>query len=106
MPEIKGKTVDSAGRCEHWHSELDIIAIKFACCESFYACFECHKEKAEHPAQRWPKAKFSTEKAIMCGVCKHEMTIQTYQESGSQCPGCGAPFNPRCSLHWPLYFEM
>lgn len=106
MPSIKGKTVDEAGRCEHWHSALDIIAIKFACCGEYYACYECHEEEAGHSAQRWPSSQFDTEKAILCGACRHEMTIQTYQASNSTCPNCGAAFNPRCSLHWPLYFQM
>lgn len=106
MIPIKGKTVDEQGRCTHWHSEQDIIAIKFACCDHYYACYDCHLEAAEHPAIRWPTSSFEQEKAILCGVCKHEMTIKEYQTLSSQCPHCQSAFNPRCRLHWPLYFEM
>ena len=34
----------SESRCDHWHSELDIVAIKFLCCGKFYACRSCHDE--------------------------------------------------------------
>ena len=45
---IYGKTVDNQTRCQHWHSELDVIAIKFKCCEKYYPCFSCHEEEADH----------------------------------------------------------
>ncbi|HKK75968.1 MAG TPA: CHY zinc finger protein [Saprospiraceae bacterium] len=106
MTEIKGKIIDSSGRCTHWHSERDIIAIKFACCGEYYACYSCHEEEANHPTKRWPRAAFEKEKAILCGACQYEMTIKQYQTCDSRCPNCGADFNPRCSLHWPLYFEV
>lgn len=104
--KIKGLQIDQQTRCAHWNAPVDIIAIKFACCQEFYACFDCHDTLADHPPQRWPKEQFTTEKAILCGQCQHTMTIQTYQESNSQCPNCHAAFNPRCSLHWDLYFKM
>ena len=106
MLVIKGKTIDTSGRCQHWHSKRDIIAIRFPCCGAYYACYQCHEELADHPAQRWPKVAFEQEKAVLCGACRHAMTISDYLSSGSQCPQCGADFNPRCSLHWPLYFEV
>ena len=34
----------SESRCDHWHSELDIVAIKFPCCGKFYACRSYHDE--------------------------------------------------------------
>ncbi|GAB5554410.1 MAG: hypothetical protein Sapg2KO_40010 [Saprospiraceae bacterium] len=106
MIPIKGLELDEETRCTHWHSNLDIIAIKFACCNEFYACFDCHEALAEHPPKRWSKDYFDTEKAILCGHCQHTMTINAYQKANSQCPNCTAAFNPRCSLHWDLYFEM
>jgi uncharacterized CHY-type Zn-finger protein len=106
MTEIKGKTLDPQGRCAHWHSERDIIAIKFACCGECYACYRCHEELADHSAQRWPRSAFREEKVILCGACRYEMSIEEYQDSNSSCPNCAAAFNPRCSLHWPLYFAM
>jgi uncharacterized CHY-type Zn-finger protein len=105
MPIIKGKLIDSETRCEHWHSELDIIAIQFACCKDFYACFDCHEALAGHPPKPWPLATFDQVEAILCGHCKNTMSIQSYQAADSRCPNCDAAFNPRCSLHWHLYFE-
>ena len=106
QPEVFGLELDHQTRCQHWHSELDIIAIKFACCNKFYACYDCHQALEHHEVERWPKSKFASEKVILCGNCKHQMTIQEYQSSNSKCPNCQAAFNPRCSLHWPLYFAV
>ena len=105
MPIIKGKTVDNETRCTHYHSILDIIAIKFRCCGTYYPCFSCHEEAAHHAAKIWSKNEFDT-LAILCGVCKHEMTINEYMKSDSTCPKCQASFNPKCSNHYHLYFEM
>ncbi|UZD23347.1 CHY zinc finger protein [Algoriphagus halophytocola] len=101
---IYGKTVDNQTRCQHWHSDLDVIAIKFKCCEKYYPCFSCHEEEADHKPQVWPKSEFDS-KAILCGVCGSELTIAEYQASGNTCPNCTAAFNPGCSKHYHLYFE-
>ena len=105
-PVIKGKVIDQNGRCAHWHSERDIVAIKFACCNEYYACYECHREVAGHEAGRWPKISFDTESAILCGSCRATLTISVYMSSNSVCPCCKAPFNPGCQLHWDLYFDV
>jgi uncharacterized CHY-type Zn-finger protein len=105
VPIIKGKTVDTETRCTHYHSDLDIIAIKFRCCETYYPCFSCHEEEANHAPQVWAKNEFDN-LAILCGVCKHEMTINKYMKSDSVCPNCEAGFNPKCRNHYHLYFEM
>lgn len=105
MKEIKGKPVDEQTRCEHYHSPLDVIAIKFKCCNTYYPCFYCHEETAGHQAEVWNKNEFDT-KAILCGVCQEEMTINEYQHSNYQCPHCSTHFNPRCSNHNHLYFEV
>ena len=52
---IKGKTVDNQTRCVHYHSDLDIIAIKFRCCNNYYPCFSCHEEATNHKVQTWNK---------------------------------------------------
>ena len=44
---VFGKTVDEHTRCEHYATELDIIAIRFACCDRYYPCHHCHSEWAE-----------------------------------------------------------
>ena len=102
--EIKGKLVDMQTRCVHYHSDLDIIAIKFKCCDTYYPCFSCHEEVAGHSAQVWGKNEFNV-LAILCGACKKELTIRQYMESQATCPHCEAAFNPKCSNHYHLYFE-
>ncbi|MFT4857470.1 MAG: putative CHY-type Zn-finger protein [Algoriphagus sp.] len=101
---IFGKPVDQQTRCQHWHSDLDIIAIKFHCCDKYYPCFSCHEETADHSPSVWPKAEFDT-KAILCGVCGTELSITDYQNSNNTCPNCKSAFNPGCSKHYHLYFE-
>ncbi|MFB1097296.1 CHY zinc finger protein [Terribacillus sp. JSM ZJ617] len=103
MCHVHGKTVDAETRCVHYHSPLDVIAIKFACCNQFYPCHQCHEETAGHEAIVWPKDQFD-EKAILCGVCKATLRIDQYMDT-DHCPACDAAFNPGCQLHYHLYFE-
>ncbi|MFJ5766712.1 CHY zinc finger protein [Lysinibacillus sp. NPDC093210] len=102
--EIFGPVIDDETRCIHYHTEKDIIAIKFACCERYYPCYKCHEEHAQHAIKRWQQAQFHT-RAILCGHCKHELTIYDYMQSSS-CPQCKKAFNARCANHYPIYFEM
>jgi uncharacterized CHY-type Zn-finger protein len=102
---IFGKPVDAQTRCVHWHSELDIIAIKFKCCNKYFPCYSCHEETTDHPAQVWPANEFN-QKAILCGVCGHELTISEYMSCNNTCPKCTSAFNPGCKNHYHLYFEM
>lgn len=101
---VFGKSVDHQTRCVHWHSQLDVIAIKFKCCDKYYPCFSCHEEEADHSHEVWPTEEFDS-KAILCGVCGHEMTIQEYMDADNTCPKCQASFNPGCSNHYHLYFQ-
>lgn len=101
---VFGKPVDNQTRCVHWHSELDIIAIKFKCCEKYYPCFSCHEEDAEHEHEVWPKSEYD-QKAILCGVCGTELSIKEYMSSKNTCPNCQSAFNPGCSKHYHLYFD-
>ena len=105
LPEIKGRVIDDETRCVHYHSELDIIAIKFKCCFMYYPCHLCHEEVAGHPKQIWSPDEFET-KAILCGHCGNEMTISQYLRSDSTCAYCNASFNPSCKNHWHLYFDI
>ena len=102
---VKGQLIDDQTRCTHWHSPVDIIAIKFKCCNIFYACYDCHEEMTDHTPELWTRNERS-EKAILCGVCKAELSIQEYFDSGNSCPQCQSAFNPNCSKHLHLYFEM
>jgi uncharacterized CHY-type Zn-finger protein len=101
---VKGNTVDDETRCVHYHSAIDIIAIKMKCCNTYYSCIYCHEAAAGHVPQQWRKHEFDT-LAILCGSCREEMTINTYLESNYSCPSCNAAFNPGCSNHNHFYFE-
>jgi uncharacterized CHY-type Zn-finger protein len=102
--EVHGVGVDPETRCAHWHSPLDIIAIRFKCCSRWYPCFECHQETAAHEATVWPASEFG-EPAILCGACGQQLSVHEYLACESRCPGCGNGFNPGCKKHLHLYFE-
>ncbi|HVE58236.1 MAG TPA: CHY zinc finger protein [Pyrinomonadaceae bacterium] len=102
--EIKGANVDNQTRCDHYHKDFDIIAIKFKCCGDWFSCFECHAENTDHPAQVWKIEEFET-KAILCGSCGYQLAIAEYLRSDSVCPRCKSLFNPGCAAHYHLYFE-
>lgn len=44
-------------------------------------------------------------RAVLCGVCGHQLTVIEYLDCGSTCPACGTAFNPGCARHRHLYFE-
>jgi uncharacterized CHY-type Zn-finger protein len=102
---IFGKPIDTQTRCIHWHSSLDIIAIKFKCCDKYFPCYSCHEETSTHQAQVWPITEFDT-KAILCGECGTELSINDYMGCNNTCPKCSSLFNPGCSKHYHLYFEV
>ena len=74
---VSGNVIDSETRCAHYHTELDIIAIKFYCCDTYFPCFQCHEEAGCGNAKVWPIERFD-EKAVLCGCCGHELTINEY----------------------------
>ncbi len=101
---VRGVELDQRTGCAHYRGELDIVAVKFSCCGVYYACFYCHAQEAGHPARIWPRAEFD-EKAVLCGACGSELSVFQYLTCGAVCPQCAAQFNPRCNLHYHLYFE-
>src|ERR1700761_3047801 len=101
--EVRGLGLDSQIRCTHYHSALDVIAIKMACCGLYYACKDCHDALADHPLTPWPRSQWNTP-AILCGACKTEFTIEAYLASNNHCPACNAAFNPGCRNHYHFYF--
>ena len=103
--EVNGANVDARTRCAHYHKEIDIIAIKFKCCGEWFPCFECHAENAEHQARVWSADEYA-EKAVLCGNCGHQLTIDEYMKCDSICPECRNSFNPGCANHYHLYFEV
>lgn len=102
-PPVSGIELDQNTRCAHYHSDLDIIAIRLRCCGTYYACKECHDALADHDVRPWPLEEYST-RAVLCGACGTELTISEYLGCGNRCPACGAAFNPRCSAHYHFYF--
>ena len=103
-PRVIGVDVDPETRCAHYHSPLDIVAIRMRCCGEFYACKDCHDALASHAIQVWPRAEW-TEKAILGGACNAQLSIEAYVSGESRCPACGAAFNPGCRNHLRFYFE-
>ncbi|MBS5011658.1 MAG: hypothetical protein KHZ37_06115 [Bifidobacterium longum] len=105
-PAIRGRLVDGQGRCVHWHSPLDVVANRFACCDEYYACYRCHDELAGHDRIAW---RDMDSLAVMCGICRHQMTPREYGRAMESvtpcCPCCGARFNPGCALHHDIYFS-
>ncbi|TCS69497.1 putative CHY-type Zn-finger protein [Effusibacillus lacus] len=102
--EVYGVQVDSQTRCGHYASDRDIIAIRFPCCDTYYPCYQCHQAVAGHPAATWSTEQFDR-KAILCGACGTELTINQYLACDSVCPYCGSQLNPGCKNHYHLYFE-
>jgi uncharacterized CHY-type Zn-finger protein len=101
---VYGVAVDAATRCAHYCGATDVIAIRFHCCGRWYPCHACHRAHARHPATAWPVAEHGT-RAILCGMCGHQLTIAEYLAGDARCPSCGAAFNPGCTRHHHLYFE-
>lgn len=101
---VRGLAVNARSQCAHYHSPLDIVAIKFKCCDTFYACIHCHEALAGHAPETWLKQEHETH-AILCGACQSTLSISDYLQSNSSCPSCGAAFNPRCATHHQFYFE-
>lgn len=77
----------------YWHSSLDVIAIDLRCCYKYSPSSSCHELKAKEEHEVYPKTAFSR-KAILCGVCCHEISINDYLTSSNTFPNCKASFNP------------
>lgn len=101
--EVRGIQVVAQTRCAHYDSDLDIVALKFACCDTYYPCFRCHAETTTHSPIKWPASQFDAP-AVLCGGCGTELPVRAYL-GVTACPACSAPFNPGCTAHYHLYFE-
>lgn len=101
---VRGLDMDDETRCRHYHADVDIIAIRFACCNTYYPCHSCHEALADHPARPIPRTEWD-QAGVLCGHCKTLLTVHEYLSCGARCPHCHASFNPGCALHYPLYFE-
>jgi len=101
---LRGVRVDAQTRCAHYPSPRDVIALRCGACEVYVPCHLCHEATADHPLAPWPRDRFD-EPAVLCGVCRETLTAREYLASASDCPRCGAAFNPGCAAHHALYFE-
>lgn len=101
---VRGVGVESETRCAHYAGDRDVVAVRFACCDAYYPCFECHEAVADHPADPIPAAAFD-EAGVLCGACGAALTVREYLDCGFSCPDCGAAFNPGCAAHYDRYFE-
>lgn len=101
---VYGVAVDAQTRCSHWRGPHDTIALLMKCCDRWVACFECHREYTDHPAEVWSIHE-RDQRAVLCGSCGEALTISEYLNAPS-CLHCGTHFNPGCADHYHLYFEM
>lgn len=102
---VKGIEIDSQTRCAHWRGERDIIAIKFKCCAKYFSCYDCHLNLENHQPEVWAENEFET-KAVLCGNCGHQLSINEYLACNAHCPRCESGFNPGCAKHYHLYFKI
>src|SRR5258706_14108632 len=101
--KIYGVDVDPQTRCAHYHSDLDIIAIRFKCCGRWFPCYQCHSEIADHEVEVWPTNERDA-LGILCGACGKQLSIAEYLGCDAICPDCGGRFNPGCARHSHFYF--
>lgn len=101
---VRGQGVGPETRCGHYAADVDVVAIRFYCCGTYFPCHACHDACADHAPEVWPRARFDRP-AVLCGVCETELAIEDYIEAGDTCPACGAGFNPNCADHYDRYFE-
>jgi uncharacterized CHY-type Zn-finger protein len=104
LPDVRGINLDPQTRCEHYRGPTDIIAIRMKCCDTYYACKDCHIALADHMIEVWPQHEWNNE-AILCGACGARLTIDQYMQCEFHCPNCGGQFNPGCKNHYHFYFQ-
>ena len=99
--------------CTHWHSPLDVVAIRFHCCGHTYPCLHCHDGAEDHPVTPWPTVTASDRAvdAVLCRACGAWLTVGEYLDvyggtAEPQCPHCAASFNPGCAFHSHVYFQV
>ncbi|MFC4989502.1 CHY zinc finger protein [Saliphagus infecundisoli] len=101
---LRGVAVDRETRCAHYDDPVDVIAFRFPCCGTYYPCFSCHEELADHDGERIPRSAFG-EPGVLCGACGATLSVEAYLACDEACPDCGAAFNPGCRRHHDRYLE-
>ncbi|MCD2159115.1 CHY zinc finger protein [Fructobacillus sp. M1-13] len=98
--KIFGQDIGPTGTCRHYHSDVDVVALRCEKCQQYFACYQCHDAMRKHAFQ--PAAR-QVGRPVLCGVCHKTLTYAEYKETA--CPYCGAAFNPNCVLHQDRYFQ-
>ncbi|PAU83158.1 hypothetical protein CK500_10140 [Halorubrum salipaludis] len=80
---LRGVAVDPETRCAHWDSAVDVVALRFGCCETYYPCDACHDAATDHEAEPWPRDRFD-EPAVLCGACGATLTAREYLDRDSE----------------------
>ncbi|WP_436929335.1 CHY zinc finger protein [Halosimplex halobium] len=102
---LRGVAVDPETRCAHYDAAVDVIALRFPCCDCYYPCFRCHEAVTDHDAERVPREAFD-HPAVLCGACGERLSVREYLDCGDACPACAAAFNPGCRRHRDRYFAV
>ena len=104
MIQVYGDILDEETRCQHYHSERDVIALKCFACQKYYPCFLCHDRYEDHAFLAYPMSR-SKDRVVLCGHCRTGLTISQYLGCEDACPICTHPFNPGCKKHRSIYFQ-
>lgn len=96
--KIYGKGLDKSGRCYHYHQDNDIVGLKCSTCQKYFACYKCHDELMSHNFSACDKNSYP----VICGQCGTISNFDDYAKG--YCSQCQAVFNPKCHLHWEIYF--
>ena len=81
--KIHGIGLDKAGRCTHYHTQLDIAALLCAKCRKYYACYSCHDELEDHPfAPTTPEEAYPVSQAAEYKVTCRPGLIPMLYENG------------------------
>ncbi len=78
MTDCFGIDLDQEYRCLHYHTPLDIVGLKCAFCQTYYACYHCHDQLTDHAFVPTGHQETSP---VICGHCRKLLSLAEY--------GCG-----------------
>ena len=84
--------------CRHYNGPLDVVRNRCATCGDYWECHLCHAEATDHP---FGPMLIAAPHSTQCGSCEGLMPY-----GHGECPHCGQPFNPGCSLHAHIYYVL
>ncbi|SQA00231.1 zinc finger protein [Staphylococcus aureus] len=104
MPKVYGSLIDTETRCRIILPKKILLQLNLNVVINTIHAISAIMSLKKHAIKRWSEPSFN-EKAILCGVCKHELTINEYMMV-ERCPNCQSRFNNRCKYHYHIYFEI